>query len=79
MEFISADKVPYTKKTKWDEIFASIPKGQALVIHEAEVRPEAVRTALSRRQKKGKFKNLKMIYREINGEIKSYIINTDKK
>jgi hypothetical protein len=79
LKFIPADKVPYRKQTKWDTIFASIPKGQALVIDNSEVSTETVRTALARRQKKGQFKNLKLISRTIDGKYKSYIINTDKK
>jgi hypothetical protein len=79
MTFIPIDEVPYKKQTKWDRLFASIPKGQALVLEKSEVNVEAVRAALSRRQKKGQFKNLKLISRTVEGKIKSYVMNTDKK
>jgi hypothetical protein len=80
MKYIPADEVPYRKQTKWDKIFASIPKGQALVIEEpdVDVSIETIRVLLLRRQKRGEFKNLKLISREINGKQTAYIVNTDK-
>jgi hypothetical protein len=79
LKFISANEVPYTRQTKWDEIFAQIPKGQALVLEEPEVNADTLRAALLRRKRQGKFKNLQMIARGKRGHRKSYVANADKK
>lgn len=79
LKFIPASDVPYAKQTKWDEIFAKIPKGQALVLDEPAVNADTLRAAFLRRKRQGKFKSLEMIARGQRGHRRSYIVNTDKK
>lgn len=79
-EYIPANETP-SKRTKgllWDVIFAEIPKGQTLVLHEPEVNSGTVRAALQRRWMVGKFKNLHIVTRGRLGTATIYIINTEK-
>ena len=75
LERIPEDEVPYKKRTKWDEIFESIPKGEAVVFPEQIAHPTSVRQALNRRQKQGKYTELQIISRGRKGQRKTYLIN----
>lgn len=79
-EFIPIADVPapHTRITEWDEIFSSIPKGQALVLHEPEVYAGTVRGALTRKQKDGKFKNLQFSSKGKHGSAIVYVSNMEK-
>jgi hypothetical protein len=81
-EFIPANQVPLghgaQNPAQWNELFSSIPKEQALVLHEPEVSAGTIRNALLRMQKKGKFKNLKISTKGIHGKATIYVTNTEK-
>lgn len=79
-EYISAKEVPepHSRESPWDEIFSSIPKGQALVLREPEVNAGTVRGALKRKQNKGKFKNLRYSSKGTHGSAVIYVTNMDK-
>ena len=79
LQFIPEVDVPIYKRTKWDIILNKIPNGQALVIQSEQIHPNSVRQALRRRQNRGQFKNLKLVVREINDNLTSYIINSERK
>lgn len=74
LERIPVSEVPYKKQTKWDEVFKSIVKGEAIVIPEELALPTSVRQALTRRQKRGQFNHLQIISRGQKGQRKTYII-----
>jgi hypothetical protein len=74
LTYISIEDIPSTTK-QWDTIFNSIPKNKAIVIAKSEASPDVVRQAIKRRHRKGKFLNLKMISRTVNGVVTSYVIN----
>jgi len=75
LKYINENEVPlqHRKGKDWDNLFKNIPKGKALVI--ATPSPMAVRRALYRRQKMGKFKHLTCIQR---GKV-TYILNSKGK
>jgi hypothetical protein len=78
-EYVSIDEVPTARMTNnpWNEIFGEIPKGQALVLHEPEVKANTIWAALQRWQKKyGKFKNLRFSTKGKHGTATVYITNT---
>ena len=75
LERITEEEVPYKKRTKWDDLFESIPMGNAVVIPEEMAHPTSVRQALTRRQKQGRFERLKIISRGRIGQRKTYLIN----
>lgn len=79
-EYISINEVPppHTRTTEWDEIFSSIPKGQALVLHEPDINSGTVRGALQRKHKDGKFKNLQYSSKGVHGSAIVYISNIEK-
>lgn len=79
-EYISIDEVPapHTRASQWDELFSSIQKGQALVLHEPEVNASSTRAALQRKQKEGKFKHLQYSSKGVHGSATLYISNTEK-
>jgi hypothetical protein len=79
-EFIPASEVPsgHAPQGQWDEVFGSIPKGQALVLHEPEVNSSTVRQALQRMQKHGKYKNLRVSTKGVHATATVYITNTEK-
>lgn len=79
-EYIAANDVPTGRgsQSPWDEIFAEIPSGQALVLHEPQVNSGTVGQALRSRQRKGKFKNLKISTKGRHGTATIYITNTEK-
>ena len=79
-EYISSNEVPTgrDRESPWNDIFADIPKGQALVLHEPEVSAGTIRAALQRKQKNGKFKNLKVTTKGVHGTAIVYVTNTEK-
>jgi hypothetical protein len=80
-EYVPLEQVPppHTRGTSpWDEIFGSIPKGQALVLREPEVSSGTVRAALTRKHKEGKFKNIQFSSKGVHGSGIIYISNTEK-
>jgi len=79
-EYVSLDEVPvpHSRATEWDELFSSVPRGQALVLHEPDVNSGTVRGALQRKQKQGKFKNLQYSSKGVHGSATVYISNTEK-
>jgi len=79
-EYISANDVPtgHGAQSEWDNIFTEIPKGQALVLHEPEVNAGTIRAALQRKQRHGKFKNLKVTTKGVHGTATVYVTNTEK-
>jgi len=75
-EVIPVTEVPGLRSTyKWDEVFESIPKDMAMIIPKEEVHNSTVRAALSARQKRGVFKNLKVVTRSVGGVTKTYVLN----
>ena len=75
-EVIPANEVPGLRtRFKWDEVFESIPKDMAIIIPKEEVHNSTIRAALSARQKKGEFKNLKVVSRKVGGVTKTYVLN----
>ena len=73
LKFIPKSEVPSRQyRTKWDELFSSIPKGEALVLPFTKVNKGVVRMALYYRHKKGKFEHLEAVER---GEA-VYVINS---
>lgn len=80
LEFIPIEEVP-TAKTRaapWDDVFSKIPRGQALVLKEPQFNAGTLRAALVRRQKAGKWKNLKYSSKGRHGSATIYIMNTEK-
>jgi hypothetical protein len=79
-EYISANDVPtgHGAHSEWDNIFAEIPKGQALVLHEPEVNSGTIRAALMRKQRKGQFKNLRYRSKGKHGTATIYVVNIEK-
>jgi hypothetical protein len=79
-EYISATSVPTgrTSQSPWDEIFADIPRGQALVLHEPEVNAGTVRQALQNRHNKGKFKYIYVTTKGVHGTATIYVTNSEK-
>lgn len=75
LERIPEGEVPFKKRTKWDKIFESIPKGEAVVIPEEMAHPTSVRQALARRQRQGRFNELQILSRGRRGQRKTYIVN----
>ena len=60
-ETIDAEDIPKRERRPfsiWDELFASIKKGKAIVIPQSEAKPEAVTSALRNRHKKNKLQHL---------------------
>lgn len=78
-EYIEASDVPTGrgKGVPWEEVFGSIPKGKALVLHEPEINSATVRSALRMMQRRGKFRNLTMIAKGPRGKTMIYVTNTE--
>jgi hypothetical protein len=78
-EYIQANQVPTgrARESQWNNIFADIPKGQALVLREPEVSSGTIRAALKRMQAHGKFKNLKFISKGVHGSATIYVVNNE--
>lgn len=68
---IPIEEVPM-KWTKWDEVFSSIPIGEALVVPNSVAHPVSIRNAIKRRQKKGKLLNYSVV---MSGE-NAYIVHS---
>lgn len=79
-EYVSIDEVPppHQRASPWDEIFSSIPAGQALILKEPDVSGGTVRAALDRKHKEGKFKNIQYSSKGLHGKATVYLSNTDK-
>jgi len=75
LEFIPVEEVPFKKETKWDVFFQAVPKGQALVLREPEINADGVTGALSRRKKRGLYKNLSALVRGSKGKRVVYVMN----
>ena len=80
LRFVDEQEVPeISVRTQWEEIFGKIPRGKALVLQHEQAAPSTVRTALKRHQKKGKFKNLFLTTRKVEGnKYVSYVVNPSK-
>ena len=79
IKFIPKDEVPERRRrTDWDTIFTSIPKGQAAVFSEKQIMPSAVRQALQRRQKRGLFRNIDVVISGKKGTRTVYVVNSDE-
>ena len=79
-EYVPLQEVPPAHQrgsSPWDEIFGSIPKGQALVLKEGEVSSSTVRAALTRKHKEDKFKNIQFSTKGAHGNALLYLANTD--
>lgn len=77
-EVIPVNEVPDLERRareKWNEIFESIPKDMAIIIPKEEAHNTTIRAALSARQKRGEFKNLKIVSRKVGGVTKTYVLN----
>lgn len=74
LEFIPASEVPSHRDTRWDEIFKTIPPGQAFVIN-GKGRVICMLQALRRRHKQGRFEGLTGFLRGNKG----YTVNEEVK
>lgn len=69
---IPVEEVPTSKWTKWDDVFSSIPEGEALVVPNESAHPVSIREAIRRRKKKGKYLNYSVVMSGKN----SYIVHS---
>jgi len=76
--FVGEEEVPKKpiRRTPWQEIFSSIPRGKAIVIPEDKLAVSTVRSALKRYQHKGQFIHLYSTTRkDAKGKYKTYVVN----
>jgi len=79
IKFIPKGQVPKKeKRTRWDEIFKAIPKGQAAVFTESQVSPSSARQALQRRRRKGLYQHLSVIIEGKKRQRTIYIVNNEE-
>ena len=76
-KLIPVEKVPKGRKHNpqrdWDEIFAGIPHGKALVLDDKDLCIDTPRQALRRRQDKGKLLEYYITQKKIKGVVCVYI------
>lgn len=76
---IPISEIPSVERSNWSEIFSQISEGKALHITTKQVNEPTIRSALKRRQTKGKFTNLEYVTRTINGEKHIYVVRRRNK
>jgi len=80
LNFMPVDKVPVrVVQSRWAELFAKIPPGQAAVLSESQVNPDSLRGALKRLQKKKRqFMNIAVRSHGPKGKRTVYVLNLGK-